>query len=422
MGRQSSPLDGRVIFLVGARRSGTQWLQRVLGTHPSIVTVPSETHLFSHGLVPLSERVQHGVPHSSRTGFVYMDRDDFLDGLRDFCDRLFGGLLEHLGQPDQMLLERTPWHVYALDLIGAVYPDAHVIHIIRDGRDVARSLVAQDWGPDTLEGAAAEWMSSVRAGRSSGKALERYVEVRYEDLMADPRTHVRALLIRLGIDDSDQVVDAALLEAEVQRNVDPTSRGVRPEKWRHELGSAELAAIEQIAGPLLEECGYPLAGGHRGLPPSRGRPAGTRHLVRAVGRRLRHPRRSQAAGQAERAVTAQLQASQQVVDRLLELIRSGSFSELAMITSPRVRVRLVEDETTWEGRGAEALARFERSVLADPARGTRQIRGETFPALPTTTVVSVHRLASGATLHRVLAVEVQAGVISGLTRFAGSGR
>lgn len=420
MGKASSPLDGRVIFLVGARRSGTNWLQRVLGAHPDIVAVPSETHLFSHGLVPLSERVQHGVPNSTRTGRVYMDRDDFLDALRDFCDRLFEGLLERLDEPGKMLLERTPWHVYSLDLIGAVYPDAYVIHIIRDGRDVARSLMAQDWGPDTAEAAAAEWTSSVSAARSAGAALDRYLELRYEDLMADPRAQVAALLTELGLGHDDEVLRAALLEAGVQRNVDPTSPGVGSEKWRDELNPADLAVIERVAGPLLEKCGYRLAGEHRELAvvPTWSRVG--RRLVGGAARRLRAHRRSDVAGQVERAVTAQLHQAQQIVDRLLEVIESGKFSELAGITSPSVRVRLVEDPV-WEGRGPAALARFEESVLTDLARGSHQIRGEMFPSVPTSTVVSVYRLASGETLHRVLAVEVQAGVISGLTRFSSSG-
>src|SRR5437588_5130521 len=77
-----SPLDGRMIFLVGARRSGTNWLQRTLATHPAIVSVPSETHLFSHGIAPLAERFHHGAPTSTHTGAMYVDRQRLLGALR----------------------------------------------------------------------------------------------------------------------------------------------------------------------------------------------------------------------------------------------------------------------------------------------------------------------------------------------------
>lgn len=405
------------MFLVGARRSGTNWLQRVLGAHPEIAAAPSETHLFSHGLVPLSERVQHGAPLSSRTGSVYMERDDYLDALRDFCDRLFGGLLDGLGKSGKMLLERTPWHVYSLELIGAVYPDARVIHIVRDGRDVVRSLMAQDWGPDDPQAAAEEWVASVQAARCSAGSLQHYIELRYESLLAEPRTEVTRLFAWLGLDSSDEVVESALVEAGVEFNVDPGSRRVGSEKWRTDMDPRVLDVVERVAGSLLAESGYPLSGGASTRTARVRSRRSPREVLLEARRLLRRGRRDQASA-VQRAVIARVDESQQLVDELLARIGRGDLAGVAELTSSSVRVRLVEGQT-WEGRGPEALARLGASLLADPVRGGRQIRGEIFPGLPTTTVVSIYRLDTGATVHRVLAVDVQAGRITGLTRIAG---
>ena len=99
-----------MVFVVGARRSGTKWIQRMLAAHPDVAMIPGETGLFTHGLSQLSERFQHGVIGSARTGKVFMDRGDLLDALRGFCDSVFGGLLERLGPKCRYLVERTPFH------------------------------------------------------------------------------------------------------------------------------------------------------------------------------------------------------------------------------------------------------------------------------------------------------------------------
>src|SRR5947208_2188830 len=156
MSRAESPLRGRMIFVVGARRSGTRWLQRILAAHPHVAWVPSESHLFSHGIAPLFELFQHSLRSSTTTGRVYVERAVALDGARDLCDAVLGGFLD---PGAERLVERTPLHVLHLDLISGIYPDAQVVHIIRDGRDVALSVAAQNWGPSGIKDAAAEWLS-----------------------------------------------------------------------------------------------------------------------------------------------------------------------------------------------------------------------------------------------------------------------
>ena len=87
MTRDNSPLAGRMIFALGQRRSGTNWLQRMLGSHPDVAAVPGESFFFSHGIRPLTERIHHGAAGSPMTTFTFMELDALLDALRDFCDR-----------------------------------------------------------------------------------------------------------------------------------------------------------------------------------------------------------------------------------------------------------------------------------------------------------------------------------------------
>ena len=136
-----------MIFNVGARRSGTYWLQRITCAHPAVAEVPSETYVFSHGIAPLDGALPPRRPglRGGRPG-VCGPRRASSPAIRNLCDTVFGEFVQD-GQTHAA--ERTPWHVYHLPLIAEVYPDASFVHIIRDGRDAARSIVAQPWGRTT---------------------------------------------------------------------------------------------------------------------------------------------------------------------------------------------------------------------------------------------------------------------------------
>jgi hypothetical protein len=135
------------------------------------------------------------------------------------------------------------------------YPDAAYISIVRDGRDVARSMVDVDLGTDDLARAARYWADSVRAARRDGAPLERFREVRYEQLVADPVGGVAELMAWVGME-VDDGVRAAIAERAGVRVSEHGSRGpVGPGKWRT-MDSADVAVVEREAGDLLVELGY----------------------------------------------------------------------------------------------------------------------------------------------------------------------
>ena len=240
-----------MIFNVGARRSGTYWLQRITCAHPAVAEVPSETYVFSHGIAPLMERFQHDERDSQEVGKVFADRGRVIEAVRSLCDTVFG---EFIGAGQMHVAERTPWHVYHLPLIAEIYPDARFVHVIRDGRDAARSIVAQQWGPDTVEGAAEEWRSSVAAGLAAAPALgERLLELRYEDVLADPRAAITRIYAHHGLDGG---IDEALAAAGEEANVGPHDERIGTAKWRDDWGRRELSDFERVAGDLLRELGY----------------------------------------------------------------------------------------------------------------------------------------------------------------------
>jgi len=96
------------------------------------------------------------------------------------------------GTPDNVL--------HMLDL-AAIFPNARFVHIMRDGRFVARSFYRLGWSPSTTA-ALRQWHQAVTTGRSLGEDLgpTRYFEVTFERLLDDPETHLREILEFLGED------------------------------------------------------------------------------------------------------------------------------------------------------------------------------------------------------------------------------
>ena len=99
--------------------------------------------------------------------------------------------------------DKTPLYMQHLDLLDRLFPDARFVHPIRDGRDAALSFLAvppglmtEGWGhPRDAAGFACQWAIEVRAARRLGARVgaDRYLEVRYEELVADPDTVLRAV-------------------------------------------------------------------------------------------------------------------------------------------------------------------------------------------------------------------------------------
>lgn len=400
MARADSPLAERMVFVVGARRSGTNLVQRMLSAHPRVLAVPSETHLFSHGLKPLIDHIQTVAPRAASPGLTFMEPDELVDGLRDFCDRVFDGLARALGGPgDCVIVERTPWHAYALDLITEVYPDATVVHIVRDGRDCARSLLSQDWGPSSMEEAAEEWRSSVEAARTSGPRARTYLEVRYEELIVAPEVEVARLYEGLGLPVSDGELTAALETAGVRFNVDSSAPEIGSGKWRTRLSDDDLMAFHEVAGELLGDLGYPsdlevrspvVAAPHRrtGL-----RSSLQRRKVSRQGRRAR-------------AVLQQLQASQQVLEAFASDVGDQRWDAVIAPLDDRVVVR-VEGAEHWSAEGTAATVRFASLLKAHSALWSRRARWEIFAGVPHSTLVCWPAIGGGSSQHATFVLTIQ---------------
>lgn len=165
----------------------------------------------------------------------------------------------------------APEEILHLRQIKQTIPDALVIHMIRDGRDVSLSLSKKryirpfPWKErETPEGAALYWEWIVRKGRAAGEWLGNdYIEIRFEDLVGDPRSTLGTMSAFL-----EQPLDYdCVLQNAVGAVARPNTsfRGSGPgefnpvARWKQQFTPEQLARIEGLVGNTLKELGYELA-------------------------------------------------------------------------------------------------------------------------------------------------------------------
>ena len=230
------------------------------------------------------------VPQLADRHLRHVDADEFLDDVRRVVDweipldkvraRLRDGMpvgeaigtvyavyAEEHGKPRWG--DKTPMYMQNLRLLERLFPDALYVHLIRDGRDAALSflalpdgIVTETWmHPTTPAGFACQWRSEVVAARRLGARVgrRRYIEVRYEDVVADVESALRGICDFAGLEYEPAMSDYAgnvdvSEKPHQQRLMQPPTKGIR--NWRAQMSPNDVAAFEHVAGDLLQELGY----------------------------------------------------------------------------------------------------------------------------------------------------------------------
>jgi hypothetical protein len=275
------------VFIVGCPRSGTTLLQRILNAHPQLAITP-ESHWiprlaakpWAHtddGLVT-SKLVSRLLAHRKFARLQIGEEQILAIAGRDrrvsyssLVSQIFDLYGHAQGKP--LVGDKTPAYVRSIDALHGHWPWARFGHVIRDGRDVALSMMDwpkvhpkpgdfATWNEDPISTAALWWELNVSRGREARKLLgpELFYEVRYESLVARPREECAALCAFLNVrfDDSMLKFYAARESTDPGLEVKcvglPVTSGLRD--WLSQMSPEHIESFEAIAGELLEDLGY----------------------------------------------------------------------------------------------------------------------------------------------------------------------
>jgi len=146
------------------------------------------------------------------------------------------------------------------------FPQSRFIHIVRDGRDACLSQLQQDFGFNNLLDCACAWREEVQWVRRIGSILgtQRYLEVRYEDLIVDPATRLGEICRFLGHEYHEAMLryhesigDAVPDEKRhVWALIDQPPVTDNAGRWKAKLSHAQRVCFEKRAGEVLKDMGY----------------------------------------------------------------------------------------------------------------------------------------------------------------------
>jgi len=274
------------VFIVGCPRSGTSFLYHLLLSAGGFAEFHTQMNVFDV-LEPIYGDLR--VPSNRQAAMrKWLTSKAFdVSGLNageieskiaadcksasDFLRIIMEEIARHQGV--DRWVDSTPTNVPHMLRIANDLPDAVFVHIIRDARDVVLSLDKRGWTrplpwdkPRSLLAAGVYWEWIVRKGRKYGAALgpQRYMEIRYEQLVQSPRETLTRLGKFIGHDlDYDRIQGSSVgsvkkpltsfKEDLQQGEFTPVGR------WKSNFSHDQLALFEALVGDYLSELGYPLS-------------------------------------------------------------------------------------------------------------------------------------------------------------------
>lgn len=270
------------VFVVGSPRSGTTLLYDTLLSSGGFAVYLGESNIFNL-LAPRfgdlrvlrNRRKMLEVWLGSRLFRVSgLDAQRIVERVENECENA-GDFLRIV--MDELALEQgahrwagnAPEEILHLRRIKETIPEALIIHMIRDGRDVSLSLSEKRYvrpfpwkDRETPEGGALYWQWIVKKGREGGALFGNdYTEVRFEELVNDPRAVLRRLSCFLEHDLNYDWIQKNAIGTVARPNTSFKGRkDFSPvERWKEQLTQEQLTRIEGLVGDTLSELGYELA-------------------------------------------------------------------------------------------------------------------------------------------------------------------
>jgi Sulfotransferase family len=274
-------MNSAPFFIVGSGRSGSTLLRMILASH-SRLAIPPETR-FLEPLVnqlpvhrPLSpEELAQAVgviTSNYRWPDMQMDVDEFQKAVsaldRPYLSRVAEVIYQHhmAKEGKQRWGDKTPCYIRIIPQLAQLFPGCRFIHMLRDGRDVAKSFQTTGWYGPWLHDNAAEWTEALDyEERWVGSHLAaEMLQVRYEELVRRPDETVRRICAFLDETFEPQMLSwqdhvprlVPAREMSIHKKLTRSPDAADAERWRREMSTREVFVCEAFVGRHLARSGY----------------------------------------------------------------------------------------------------------------------------------------------------------------------
>ncbi|MCE2594207.1 sulfotransferase [Motilimonas cestriensis] len=272
-------------FIIGPPRSGTTLLQFMLRSHPNISIPTGESHFFvpllkgysspktrqditsllddiRHFNIDFFDTDLHGLPADIEQVEAELNKQDY-HSMAEFIDALYQ--LNAQGEGKSVWGEKTPYYIRHIPLLARHFPDAKFIAIVRDGRDVALSMMdrCHDFGVHNVYTAAQHWnyyLEPLRLALNS-EYNDRIITLNYEDLIAQPTQILTEALNFIGQDFHPDVINnfkvksaqpSELQTPKLAADIDNKNAN----KWMSKMTKRDIALFNQVCHDNLNYFNY----------------------------------------------------------------------------------------------------------------------------------------------------------------------
>ena len=261
------------VFVGGTGRSGTTVTAQVLGATERYAFVPFElrVHVAPAGLLDLVrghstpaivagllqglgyrrevagrvEGLHRSIPEPQHRLLVARFLELASERPKPAVRRYLAAILQRLAEPKQAAVEHSPENARSFDVLAALFPTAKLVLALRDGRDVAASVVPRAYGPRDLLGALRWWGVQVQLAHDVATDLPVHV-VRLEELVERRREETAGQLARaVGLD------DAELDRMRTFQDTNVTAAAAHIGRWKAAIDEDRHAEVRRVYGGIL---------------------------------------------------------------------------------------------------------------------------------------------------------------------------
>ena len=253
-----------IALVIGCARSGTSILGELIAAHPDVRYVFEAHHLWELGGPGVND--SHRLTERHATLRVRQKIRKWLEAERGSAS---------------LVVEKNPRNTLRVPFVRAVFPEARIVHIVRDGRDVACSMVpgcgGATWShlkPPAWKELLVRYEGALRCALAWKEVMEivlgdlaeaPHLEVRYEELVRSPSAVARSVGKYLGLREDpavqrfcEKICDSTpeSYHAAHQSTWYRDDHGSRIGRWRENLTAAQQRQIGDLLGALLRKLGY----------------------------------------------------------------------------------------------------------------------------------------------------------------------
>lgn len=270
-----------MIFIIGVGRSGTSLLQSMLNAHPDIVSSP-ESHFLRKYVFPNMKR--NGLV-AAKSFFLKLDKDESFKrvsvdageiwrdkenakvNLLTFYNRMFKLYAKSKGK--YIFVDKDPRNIDYIPQLDYLFPNSKIVHVYRDPRDIVYSKSKAAWSSNR-----AYWLHALIGQYQISKGRfnlnkyfskkERYIEIRYEDLLQAPKDTLKKLTDFIGVDycnsmlsfskSSKELVDKS--EMQWKKDTFEPLMKTNSNKWRTGLTIFQAGLVEQVSSEYFYNLNY----------------------------------------------------------------------------------------------------------------------------------------------------------------------